>query len=139
MESIWNLVNKDITQILTDYRRIAIVGLSDNPMRPSYGVAAYLMDSGYSISPVNPNYRTILGLLCFPDLEAIGQPVEIVNIFRRPVDVPPVVEQAIKIGAKVVWMQSGIAHEQAARLALNAGLKVVMNACIKIEHSINIG
>jgi len=139
MESVWNFVNRDIADILSGFNRIAVVGLSDNPARPSFGVAAYMKNHGYSIIPVNPGHSVIMGLTSYPNLEAIGQPVDIVNIFRRSAEVPPIVDQAIKIGAKVVWMQSGIIHEESARKALDAGLKVVMDACIKMEHAMHLG
>lgn len=133
MDSIWNKVNQNIPEILRRYRRVAVVGLSDNPYRASYGVASYLLKLGFTIFPVNPNYTQVLGLTCYPDLPAIGQTIEIVDIFRRAEDVPPIVEQAIQIGAKVIWMQSGIINEAAAQKALDAGLDVVMDVCIKME------
>ena len=130
---IWQQVNQDIDQIVKDYRKVAAVGISDKPYRPSYDVARYLKNRGFTIFPVNPKLDRVLDLPCYPSLKDIPEPVEIVDIFRRPEFVLPVVEEAISIGAKVVWMQLGVVNEQAARLALEAGLKVVMDACLKVE------
>ena len=130
---IWQQVNQDIDQIVKDYRKVAVVGISDKPYRPSYDVARYLKNRGFNIFPVNPKLDRVLDLPCYSSLKDIPEPVEIVDIFRRPEFVLPVVEEAIAIGAKVVWMQLDVAHEQAARLALEAGLQVVMDACLKVE------
>jgi hypothetical protein len=128
----------DIATILKNYRHIAVVGLSDKPDRASNGVARYLIHAGYTIYPVNPALREVLGLECWPSLSAIPPEkrdlIEIVDIFRKPQDVPPVVDEAIAIGAKVVWMQLGITSEAAAEKARNAGLDVVQNRCILVEH-----
>ncbi len=123
-----------ITKILRESRRIAVVGLSPKPNRPSYRVATYLIQVGYEVIPVNPGQEEILGLKCYPDLVSIHKSVDIVDIFRRASDVPPIVDSAIVIGAKVVWMQSGIVNEDAACKAGAAGLAVVMNRCIMVEH-----
>ena len=123
-----------IFDILTRYKRIAVVGLSSNPARPSYGVTEYMQSSGYHIIPVNPNETDVLGEPSYARLEDVPQKVEIVNVFRRPEEVSPVVDAAIRVGAKVVWMQLGIANEAAARKAQAAGLTVVMDACILVEH-----
>lgn len=124
-------------RILTSYRTIAMVGLSADPMRPSHFAAIYLQAVGYDLIPVNPRYagETILGQTVYAALSEIPRPVEIVDIFRKAADVPPIVEEAIAIGAKVVWMQLGIVHEAAAQRARDAGLDVVMNRCAKIEHA----
>ncbi|MEJ2543177.1 MAG: CoA-binding protein [Calditrichaceae bacterium] len=135
MNEIKNSINKDIPDILKNYKNIAIVGLSDKPDRTSYRVGAYIKKAGYHIIPVNPNYESVMDLKCYNTLEEIPEPVDIVNIFRKSEDVLPVVQDAIKINAKVVWMQLGIVNEEAAKLALDAGLQVIMNRCIKIEHS----
>lgn len=119
--------------ILKSYRTVAIVGLSAKEDRPSHGVARYLKSRGYRIIPVNPAETEVLGEKSYPDLVSVPEPVEVVDIFRRAVDVPPVVEQAIKVGAKAVWMQLGIVNEEAAEKARQAGLKVVMDRCMKIE------
>jgi len=134
--SVWDKVNINIEEILQKYKRIAVVGLSANPGKASYGVTRYMVQAGYEIFPVNPAYAEVLGLTCYPSLAEVPQPLEIVNIFRRPEDVLPVVEEAIRLKARVVWMQLGIFHEAAARQALEAGLAVVMDACIKVEHSL---
>lgn len=123
-----------IFDILTRYKTIAVVGLSSNPARPSYGVTEYMQSSGYHIIPVNPNETDVLGEPSYARLEDAPQKVEIVNVFRRPEEVSPVVDAAIRVGAKVVWMQLGIANEAAARKAQAAGLTVVMDACILVEH-----
>jgi uncharacterized protein len=123
-----------IFEILTKYKTIAVVGLSSNPARPSYGVTEYMQSSGYQIIPVNPNETDVLGEPSYASLDEIPQKIEIVDVFRRPDDVPPVVDAAIKIGAKVIWMQQGITNEPAAEKARAAGITVVMDACILVEH-----
>jgi predicted CoA-binding protein len=123
-----------IFDILTKYKTIAVVGLSSNPARPSYGVTEYMQSSGYHIIPVNPNETDVLGEPSYARLEDAPQKIEIVDVFRRPEDVPPVVDAAIRVGAKVVWMQLGIANEAAAEKARAAGITVVMDACMLIEH-----
>lgn len=128
-----------IRKILESYNRIAIVGLSANPSRASNGVARYLLDHNFEIFPVNPRYDEVLGQRCYPDLTAIPEQVDIVNIFQRSERVPPFVDAAIEIRAKVVWMQLDIVHELAAEKARAAGLDVVMDRCIKIEHGRLIG
>ena len=123
-----------IFDILSKYKTIAVVGLSSNPSRPSYGVTEYMQSAGYHIIPVNPNENDVLGEPSHATLDEVPQKIEIVNVFRRPEDVPPVVEAAIRVGAKVLWMQLGIANQVAAEKARAAGLTVVMDACILIEH-----
>jgi predicted CoA-binding protein len=123
-----------VGEILNRYRTIGVVGLSSNPGRPSYGVSEYLQTAGYRIIPVNPNEREVLGEKSYARLEDASEKIEIVDIFRRPEEVPPAVEGAIRIGAKVVWMQLGIEHQAAAEKARTAGLVVVMDACIFVEH-----
>jgi len=127
-------INSNIKEILQNYRNIAIVGLSDSVMRPSNKIARYLQKAQYRIYPVNPNHKQILGKTCYPDLLSIGKQIEIVNIFRRPQFVMTLVEQAITIQARVIWMQLGVINYEAAARALEAGLEVVMDHCIKIEH-----
>jgi len=122
-------------RILERYRRIAIVGLSANPMRPSHFVAIYMLSKGYEIIPVNPREKQILGRACYASVRDVPPPVEIVDIFRETAAVPGVVDDAIAAGAKVVWMQLGIVHEEAAERARQAGLEVVMDRCVKIEHA----
>ena len=123
-----------IKRILREYKTIAVVGLSAKWNRPSHFAAKYMKEHGYKIVPVNPGYDEILGEKCYPSLLDIPEPVDIVDIFRRSEDVPPIVEDAIKIGAKVVWMQLTVINEAAASRAREAGLEVVMNRCVKIEH-----
>ena len=123
-----------IRNILHNTRTIAVVGLSPKPGRPSNQVASYLKAAGYTIIPVNPDQDSLLGLTCYPDLKAIPGPVDIVDIFRRPEHVLPVVKEAISIRAKVVWMQSGIINDEAAGLAAEAGLTVVMDRCTMVDH-----
>jgi len=124
----------DLKRILTATHTIATVGLSSNPAKDSYSVAAYLKSQGYHMIPVNPIATEILGEKVYPDLLAIPDKIDMVQIFRPSNDVPPIVEQAIQIGAKVVWMQIGIAHPEAARAAEQAGLQVVMNQCMRAAH-----
>jgi predicted CoA-binding protein len=123
-----------IYDILTKYKRIAVVGLSSNPARPSYQVTQYIQSVGYQIVPVNPNETDVLGEPSYASLEEVPQKIDIVNIFRRAEEVPPVVDAAIRAGAKVIWMQLGIASEAAAEKARAAGIAVVMDACILVEH-----
>ena len=134
----WNALSAGPQQrlaILRRYRRVALVGVSANPLRPSHFVAVYLANRGYNIVPVNPRAKTVLGRPCFPSLSAIPQPVDVVDIFRPPRFVPAIVDEAIQIGAKVIWMQFDIVHEEAARRAREAGLEVVMDQCMKVEHA----
>jgi len=123
-----------IAEILKKSKTIAVVGLSSNPVRPSHGVTEYMQSVGYRIIPVNPNEREVLGEKSYARLEEVPEKIEIVNVFRRAEEVPAVVESAIRIGAKVVWMQSGVENEAAAEKALAAGLVVVEDACILVEH-----
>jgi predicted CoA-binding protein len=125
----------DRLRILEEHRRIAIVGLSSNPYRPSHFVAIYLMAEGYEVIPVNPREKEILGRPSYPNFAAIPGGVEVVDIFREPSAEPAIVDEAIAVGAKVVWMQLGVIHEEAAAKAREAGLEVVMDRCIKIEHA----
>lgn len=123
-----------IRRVLKDSKTIAVVGLSPKPQRPSHQVARYLMEAGYTIIPVNPGQDSILGLPCYPDLRAIPTPVDMVDIFRRPQAVLPIVEDAIAIGARFIWMQEGIVNKEAAAKAEAAGLTVIMDRCTKIDH-----
>ena len=124
-----------LSRILRRHRTIAVVGLSANWHRPSNFAAKYLQQHRYRVIPVNPAYEEVLDERCYPDLKAIPEPVDVVNVFRRAEDVPPIVEDAIAIGAKVVWMQLGVVNEAAAARAREAGLDVVMDRCMKIEHA----
>ena len=125
---------KRISEILHSARTIAVIGLSGKRYRPSYGVAEYLKRAGYRIIPVNPEETEVLGEKSYPDLDSIPEPVDVVDIFRRSEFVPEIVEAAIRKGAKVVWMQEGVIHEEAARRAEQAGLAVVMDHCILKDH-----
>ena len=128
-----------LRRILARSRTLAVVGLSAQWYRPSYFAAKYMQDHGYRIIPVNPRYDEVLGQKCFPDLRSIAQPVDLVDCFRKPQDIPPIAEDAIAIGAKVLWMQLGIVNDEAAQRASAAGLDVVMNRCVKIEHARILG
>jgi len=129
-------VNDDqmMKDILMTARTIASVGVSSNAEKDSNEVAAYLKDHGYRVIPVNPTTAEILGERSYPDLPSVPETVDVVQVFRKPEDVPSVVEDAIRIAAKVVWMQEGIWHEEAAARARSAGLRVVMDACMKKAH-----
>jgi len=124
-----------IRNLLKEITSIAVVGLSPKESRPSNMVARYLLDAGYTIYPVNPGQTEILGEICYPDLLSIPYPVEIVDIFRRSEDVLPIVEQAVEIGSRAVWMQQGIRNAEAAQLAQKNGIFVVMDRCIKVDHN----
>jgi predicted CoA-binding protein len=122
-------------RILRDYRRVAVVGISDRPSRDSYRVAAYLAQAGYTIIPVNPNVTQVLGERCWPTLDDAPKPIEVVDVFRRSELVEPVVDAAIRVGAKAVWMQDGVVNEAAAAKARAAGLLVVMDRCMLRDHA----
>ena len=126
--------DRDIRALLTASRTIAVVGLSANPSRASHRVSRYMQQQGYTIIPVNPGITQVLGVRAVPNLKSVPGPVDIVNVFRRPEFVPEIVEAAIAIDAKAIWMQLGISREAAARRASDAGLQVVMDRCIMIEH-----
>ena len=125
--------------ILLSAKTIASFGLSSNPGKESYGIVQYLKGQGYHIIPINPTAEEILGEKSYPDLESVPEPIDVVQVFRRSEDVPPVVDSAIKVGAKVVWMQEGIVNEEAAQKAREAGLQVVMDACMRVTHRRLIG
>ncbi|MGA2402694.1 MAG: CoA-binding protein [Syntrophobacteraceae bacterium] len=120
--------------ILRGAKTIAVVGISPKTERPSHEVAKYLQEQGFRVIAVNPNCEEVLGEKCYPDLKSIPEHVDVVDIFRKPDAIQPVVEEAIEIGAETVWMQLGLEHEEAAETARRAGLNVVMNSCLKIEH-----
>jgi hypothetical protein len=124
-----------LRRILGENRVIAVVGLSADWYRPSYFAAKYMQEHGYRVIPVNPKYAEILGEKCYPSLRAIPDKVAIVDVFRKTQDVPPVAEEAIAIGAKVLWQQLGVKNEAAAARARAAGLETVMDRCVKIEHA----
>ena len=125
--------------ILSTAKTVASVGISGNKEKVSNSVGAFLMEHGYRLIPINPTADEILGQKSYPDLASVPEKIDVVQIFRRPEDVPPVVDEAIKVGAKVVWMQEGIINEQAAQTAREAGLQVVMDACMRATHKRLIG
>ena len=125
----------EIDRILKESRTVAVVGMSPRPDRPSHYVAKYLLESGYDIIPVNPQVDEVLGLKSYPNLSSIPRHVDLVDIFRRSIQVPPIVDEAIEIGAQFVWMQDGVIHEEAAAKAREAGATVVMDNCTLREHS----
>ena len=124
-----------LRRILADTRVIAVVGISANWYRPSYFAAKYMLDHGYTVIPVNPNYEEVLGLKCYPDLRAVPQKVDLVDCFRKTEEIMPIAEEAIAIGAKVLWQQLGVRNIVAARRAVSAGLDAVVDRCVKIEHA----
>jgi predicted CoA-binding protein len=124
-----------LRRILKTYKRVAMVGLSADWWRPSFFAAKYLLEHGFEVIPVNPKYEEILGQKCYPDLKSIPTPVDVVDLFQKAERVPIFVDDAITIGAKVVWMQLGIINEEAAQKARDAGLEVVMDRCMKIEYA----
>lgn len=123
-----------ITELLKNSKTIAVVGLTDSPLRPSYGVSSYMQSQGYRIIPVNPNVKDSLGERAYPSLLDVPEKIDIVNIFRRPDAVPDVVDQAIQLKVPAIWMQEGVVHEAAAEKARKAGIYVVMDLCILKEH-----
>ena len=128
-----------LRRILAQSRIIAVVGLSAQWHRPSYFAAKYMQDHGYTIIPVNPAYTEVLGQRCYPDLASIPGPVDMVDCFRKSVDIEPIAVAAVAKGAHVLWMQLGIRNDAAAKIALDAGLDVVMDRCVKIEHARILG
>lgn len=124
----------DILEMLRNGKTIAVVGLSAKRIRPSHGVSAYMQQHGYRIIPVNPEETEVLGEKAYPSLREIPEKVDIVNVFRRPEAVPAIVDDAIAIGAPYLWLQEDVIHEDAARKALDAGMKVVMDRCLFKEH-----
>ncbi|MCZ6557548.1 MAG: CoA-binding protein [SAR324 cluster bacterium] len=124
-----------VLNVLRTYRKVAMVGLSANSNRPSYFAATYLKDYGFEITPVNPAYEEVMGLKAYSSLKEVPMPLEVVDIFRKPEEVPAIVDEAIELGAKVIWMQLGVIHPEAREKALAAGLEVVMDRCMKIEHA----
>ena len=124
-----------LRRILMQNRTIAVVGLSANWYRPSYFAAKYMIEHGYTVIPVNPAYAEVLGQKCYPSLREVPQQVDIVDCFRRAEDIPVIAEEAIAIGAKVLWLQIGVINPEAVRRAEGAGLEVVMDRCVKIEYA----
>ncbi len=133
------MTDQELKSILTTAKTIAIVGLSDKPERDSYRVAEHLQRHGYRIIPVNPAIASVLGEKSYASVAEIPEPVDVVDIFRKPDAVGPIVEEAIAAGAKVVWMQLGVVNQAAAETARRAGLQVVMDRCMKVEHQRLLG
>lgn len=127
--------NDPFEPLLRQTRTIAVVGISDNPSRDSYRVARYLQTAGYTLYAVNPTLDSVLGLKAYPDLQSLPEAVDLVDVFRRPDALPEIVDDAIAAGAKALWLQFGVIHEPSAQKARDAGLKVVMDRCIKIDHA----
>lgn len=123
-------------EIFENSRTIAVVGLSSNPARASHGVAEYFQQQGYRIIPVNPNETEVIGEKSYPDLRSVPEPVDLVNVFRRSEHVPEIVEEAIAIGARAVWLQQGVTHAEAEQRAREAGLWVVSDACMMVLHRV---
>jgi len=126
---------RTLRNVLQNHRTLAVVGLSADWFRPSYFAAKYMQAHGYRIIPVNPKYSEILGETCYPSLKDIPHPVDIVDVFRKPADTPGIAQEAVYIGAKVLWLQLGVVNEEAQLIAAHAGLTVVMDRCVKIEHA----
>jgi len=126
---------KERLRIIQNARSVALVGVSANPIRSSNFVASYLVRTPLTTYPVNPMYEEVLGVKCYPSLGDLPEVSDIVDIFRKPSEIPGVVEQAIEVGAKVVWFQLGLRHDEAAQMAIDAGLQVVQDRCLKIEHA----
>ena len=130
----------EIKRILEESRNVAVVGLSDSPYRTSYAIASAMQSAGYRIFPVNPNLNgPVLGEEPYATVEEIPEPIDIVDVFRRSEKVPPVAEDAVAAGAKVLWLQSGVVNAEAARYAEEHGLTVVMDRCIKVDHAMLVG
>ena len=129
-----NASSDEIRRLLTAARTIAVVGLSPDPDRDSHRVAAYLQEHGYRVIPVNPSASEVLGERAYPDLASVPAPIDIVDVFRKPEAIPGIVDDAISVKAKAVWMQLGLANNAAAQKARAAGLAVVMNKCIMVQH-----
>lgn len=130
--------DQTVERILGYARRIAVVGASDNPARPSYDITDYLIRAGFEVFPVNPGKERILDRPCYASLAQVPGPIDVVNVFRRPDAVPEIAEEAIRAGARALWLQLGVVHNQAARRAREAGLDVVMDRCIKVEHRLTL-
>ena len=128
-----------LRRLLAQHRTLAVVGLSQHWYRPSYFAAKYMLDHGYAVIPVNPGYAEALGQKAYPSLDAIPGPVDIVDVFRKPNEMPAIAKEAVAKGAKVLWMQLGLRNDEAARIATDAGLDVVMDRCVKIEHARILG
>ncbi len=125
--------DEDLKKLLTETKSIAVVGASPKPWRDSGAIAEFLSRKGYKVFPVNPQYQEILGMKCYPDLKSIPEKIDLVDIFRKPEEVGPIIDEAIAVGAKSIWMQLGVVNNDAAANAEKAGLSVVMDRCIAVE------
>ncbi|MBA4741899.1 MAG: CoA-binding protein [Azoarcus sp.] len=127
--------DSQLRELLANTRTIAVVGMSPRPERPSHYVAQYMREHGYTIVPVNPGHHEIAGLACYPSLREVPLAIDMVNVFRRAEDTPPIAHEAVAIGAKSLWLQLGIASAESSRIATAGGLEVVMDLCVKVEHA----
>lgn len=127
--------DEDLRRIIGENKTIAVVGLSNKPDRPAYGVASYLKEQGYRIIPVHPKEEQVLGEKVYPSLQEVPEPIDVVDVFVRPDSTPPVAKDAVDVGAKVLWLQEGIVNDEARRVAEEGGLEVVMGICIKKTHA----
>lgn len=130
---------ENLRDVLSSSKTIAVVGMSPNPARPSNEVARYLMANGYTVIPVNPGQREILGQICYPTLDAIPQAIDIVDVFRNAAEVLPIAQAATRIGAKCLWLQLGVINDEAVQHASDAGLRVVVDRCTKLDHAWLVG
>jgi uncharacterized protein len=131
-----NPSDDQLRQLLTEARTIAMVGASSTPDKPSHGIMQKMLGAGYRVIPVNPRETEVLGQKAYPSLREIPEKVDIVDVFRRAEDTPPIADEAVAVGAKAIWLQSGISNEETARRAETGGLLAVMDACIGVEHSL---
>ena len=129
----------DAVRRMLGAKRVAVVGLSDDPSRPSYDVASYLRSAGVEVIPVNPNHKTVMGLTCYPSLAAVPGPIDVVDVFRRPEFCADVAREAVEAGAKGLWLQSGVRSDEARAIARRAGLDFVQDRCLKVEHMFRDG
>jgi len=131
-----NPSREDLRSLLLETKTIAMVGASSNPERPSHGVLRKLLSAGYHVIPVNPNETEVLGQRAYPSLEAIPEKIDLVAVFRRSEATPPIAEQAVKVGARALWLQQGVVNDEAAEIARSGGLTVVMDQCIAVAHTL---
>jgi len=130
-----DLNDNDIRKVLESTGSVAVVGASDDPSRHSYGILRFLLEVGYKVFPINPNHEEVLGRKCFPTLKSVDSNIDMVNVFRNPAFLMPIVQDAIDIKVKYIWMQLGVVNDGAYDLSVNSGIKTVMNRCIKVEYN----
>jgi predicted CoA-binding protein len=135
MTTVVDASPRDRLRVLSEAKSVALVGVSNNPLRSSNFVATYLVRTPYRVYPVNPNYDAVLGMKCYPNLASLPEVPDVVDCFRKAEELPGVVSEAIEVGAKVVWFQLGLRNDEAAGMAIDAGLTVVQDRCLKIEHA----